>query len=723
LGAEMAFAEISDGRMTQQGGGVPDVVETYILSLPDIHCAGCISKIEKVIAKEPEVISVRVNLTLKRVTVHTGRGVTADHLIKTIGNLGYKARELDAGYLSDEASKARDKGLLMRLAVAGFAAMNVMLLSVAVWSGATDATRDMMHWVSAAIALPAIAFAAQPFFNNAYGALAVRRLNMDVPISLAIVLAGAMSLYETSQGGAHAYFDAALSLTFFLLAGRYLDHRTRASARSAAQELTALEVARATKITDGKKETVPLDSLMLGDTILVNPGGRIPVDGVIQFGDSEVDRAFLTGESAPVYAGRKSKVHAGEINLTGPLTIEVSAVARDSALQQLAELVAVAENARTKYTSLADRAAAVYAPGVHILAALALVGWLLISGDLRLSVNIAIAVLIITCPCALGLAVPAVTTAASGRLFRRGVLLKSGTALERLAEIDTVVFDKTGTLTLGELIIDGLENCRPADIALAAALGTGSNHPMARALVDAADGLHLVLPKVGDIKEHPGFGIAGRLENQDIRLGRALWVKGTQSDSSATFLKRGDEPAVCFKFTDKIRPGAVEVVRDLNSHGIHIKLLSGDTQHAVAQLAREVGIEDFTAEISPKQKAGEIANLQSDGCKVLMVGDGLNDTAALRVAHVSMSPASAIDAARVASDIVLLGRNLTALGECLRTAKSARRRIKENFTFAALYNLVAVPIALAGFATPLIAALAMSASSITVTLNAWRVRL
>ncbi|MCA8868467.1 MAG: cadmium-translocating P-type ATPase [Rhodobacteraceae bacterium] len=706
--------------LPETGHAAPPPKDAIILSLPTIHCAACISAVERGLNAIEAVKSARVNLSLKRVVVETSADIGAGDLIRSLAGIGYEAHELDAALLADSDTDRTGRNLLMRLAVAGFAMMNVMLLSVAVWSGAEAATRDFMHWVSALIALPAIAFSAQPFFTNAVAALKVGRLNMDVPISLAILLAAAMSLYETTQSGQHAYFDAALSLTFFLLAGRYLDHRTRASARSAAQELAAMEVPRAIRL-EGEKETiVNVGELALGDRVLIKPGSRVPVDGRILTGESEIDRAFLTGESLPVYVGPSTPMAAGEINLTGPLTIEVTALARDSTLQKVAELVALAETARNRYTSLADRAAAIYAPGVHLLAALAFVAWLWISGDFRLALNIAIAVLIITCPCALGLAVPAVTTAASGRLFRKGILLKSATALERLAETDVVVFDKTGTLTLGQprLIPDPV--IPPNTLAIAQALARHSNHPLAMALAMGADPADL--PTLTDITEIPGHGIRAILDDQEIRLGRSAWTGANEVPETATYLKLGNQPPVAFAFQDEIRPGVSELIKRLKSMGQQIEMLTGDNRHAAANIANRLGIDNFHASLTPEAKAEAIAKLAAQGHKVLMVGDGLNDTAALTRAHVSISPASAIDAARTASDIVILGQDFAVIADCRQTAVDARRRIVENFSLAALYNLIAVPFALLGFATPLMAALAMSASSITVTLNAWRLR-
>ena len=692
------------------------------LSLPTIHCAACISKIERGLDADPRVISARVNLTLKRASIEAAPEVTAEEMRRVVEGLGYEAHELDPGTLNATATDSAGRDLLMRLAVAGFAMMNVMLLSVSVWSGAEAATRDMFHWISAAITFPAIAFSGMPFFRNAWSALRQARLNMDVPITLAIGLALATSLWETMLSGAHAYFDAALALTFFLLAGRYLDHRTRAIARSAAEELTALEVPRATRVTETGDEQVNVSGLAVGDLIRVRPGGRMPVDGEIVTGTSELDRSLLTGEARPVFAGPGQAVSAGEVNLTGPLTLRATAVGSDTSLHRMADLVAIAESGRSRYTSLADGAAKLYAPGVHILAGFSFLGWYLYTWDMRTALNIAAAVLIITCPCALGLAVPAVTTAASGRLFRRGMLIKHETALERLAQVDTVVFDKTGTLTSGTPRLTNLDALPPEAVACALALAQGSSHPLARAITDAATEAGVAPAQIRDVTEVPGYGTKGTVDGSEVRLGRAGWTGAQGVSETATFLKVGDRPPVAFTFTDALRPGAEAAVEALMRQGKRVILISGDTTPAVEALAQRLGIPDWMAEALPADKAARVEALTGEGARVLMVGDGLNDTAALAAAHVSISPASALDAARVASDIVLLGNDLSTIAAACLTARSATRRITENFRIATVYNIVAVPLAVAGLATPLIAALAMSLSSVTVSLNSLRLR-
>jgi Cu2+-exporting ATPase len=722
-----------------------DRAARIILSLPNAGGAQSISTVEATLQTLPGVISARVNLTLKRVSVEAQPSVTAAQLIEVLAGQGQEAHELDPGLLSATETDRQGRELLMRLGVAFFSMMNVMLLSVAVWSGAEAATRDLFHWISGAIALPTVIFAGQPFFKSAWVSLRQGKLGMDVPISLALILASSISVYETWMSGHHAYFDAAVMLAFFLLLGRYLDHRTRAIARSAAEELAALEVPRAILLLDGTEIETPIADIHPGDTVVVRPGARMPVDGVVLHGASELDRSLLTGESLPVQAGQGTVVSAGEVNLTGPLTVQVMAAGKDSSLHRMADLVAVAEGAKTRYTSLADRASRLYSPLVHILSFSAFGYWMWATGgDVRHAINISAAVLIITCPCALGLAVPAVITSASGRLFRKGLLIKHGTALERLAEVDTVVFDKTGTLTLGTPEPVALTDHPQEAVAVAAALAAGSSHPLARALAEGARAAGIALAQVTDIREVPGHGIEGQYNGTRVRLGRADWCGADPLPLTATYLSMAGAPEApsaspppcgegmgvgghrpethAFAFTDRLRPGADKAVAALKAAGMKVELLSGDAAAPAQELANRLGITDWHAGVLPTEKAARVSALSAEGRKVLMVGDGLNDTAALAAAHVSISPASALDATRVASDIVLLGQDIAPIADAVRIGRQSARRMIENFLISGGYNVVAVPLALIGHATPLAAALAMSLSSITVSLNAMRLK-
>lgn len=701
----------------------PAALRRVDLSLPGVHCAACITGVERALLAEEGVAAARVNLTLKRAaaTVEDAPGAE-DRLIRALAAAGFEARPLDSAALEATRIDAEGRDLLARIGVAGFASMNVMLLSVAVWSGAADTTRDLLHWVSAAIALPAVGFAALPFFASALRALRARRLDMDVPIAIAIAMACAISLRETALSGPRAYFEAATALTFFLLVGRYLTHRTRASARSAAAELAALEVATAERLAaDGRRETVPVDALRPGDLVAVAPGTRVPVDGTVATGRSEIDPSLLTGETFPEAVATGDVVRAGMLNLTGALTVRAGALGEDTLLRQIARLVEAAERSRSRYATLAERAARAYAPAVIVLAVAALAWWGLSTGDWRKATNVAAAVLIITCPCGLGLAVPAVLTAASGRLFRDGVLLKDGTALERLAEVDAVVLDKTGTLTTGRPVLTNAAAIPPAAFAAAAALAGASAHPLSRAIRDAAERAGVRPAAVIDIAEEPGSGTEGTLDGQRVRLGRGAWVGAPGPDPvTSAWLRVGAAAPVAFTFADEIRPDAAAAVAAFRAAGLPVLLLSGDAEAPVAALAARVGIAEWRARATPQDKVAALDALRADGRRTLMVGDGLNDAAALAAAHVSISPAAAVDASRSAADLIVLGDRLDRLPASWRLARTARVRILENFAFAFAYNLVTVPVAFAGHASPLLAAVAMSTSSLVVCLNALR---
>jgi Cu2+-exporting ATPase len=676
-------------------------------SLPTIHCAACIGTIERAMKGVNGVQEARINLSLKRLSV-SGPVAPAD-VLRTVTGLGYEIYPLNAEVL-DKATDRQGRDLLLRLAVAGFAMMNVMLLSVAVWSGATGATRDLFHLISAAIAVPVVAYSAQPFFQNALSALRVRRLNMDVPISLAILLATGMSVYESLQGGRHAYFDAALSLTFFLLIGRYLDHRTRSAARSAAKELTALEVHQCKRITGDRIDTVPTASVSIGDMLLIDSGMRVPVDGTLVSASALMDRAFLTGESAAVDVTQGAPVQAGEINLGAPLEMRATAVGENTTLRQVAACVETAENSRNSYTALADRAAQIYAPAVHLLALLAFAAWWLGTGDIRLSLNIAIAVLIITCPCALGLAVPAVTTAAISRLFSMGFLVKHATAIERLAEVDHIVFDKTGTLSTPAVEVPASLTARERSICLS--LARQSSHALSAALADSLQGVSPVV--LEGVEEHPGQGVKAHLDGRDVRLGRGAWIG---ADFRGFGLRVGDAAPIELPVHEVLKPGAREALAALDLPG---EIVTGDHPGAAGRFAALAGL-PVLADARPDDKSRHLDALADAGHKVLMVGDGLNDTMALARAHASLAPASALDVSRSVSDVVLLKDDLRDLPLLIRIARQTQHLCRQNFAIAAVYNLIAIPIALAGFATPLAAALAMSVSSLTVLLNSQRI--
>ncbi len=685
-------------------------------------------KVEQALLQQPGVASARANLSARRVTVtcSTGR-VSTDDLIEALAGAGFKAAPL----LDEPAAAARsaDRDLLRRVGVAGFAAANIMLLSVSVWSGQSGdmdtSVQTLFHWLSALIALPTVAYAGQPFFRSAVQALRARRLNMDVPISLGVLLATGMSVYQTMRGSQQVYFDAAVSLLFFLLIGRYLDQLMRSRAAGAAANLLGLRGSMATVIhADGGTERLPARSLAPGMRVLVATGERIGVDGRILEGRGGVDESLITGEAdpAPVAPGRQ--VFAGTLNMGPPLVVEATATDESTLLAEIGRLMTAAEQGRGRYVRLADRAARHYAPAVHLLGLATFVGWLLTGHGWEPALTAAIAVLIITCPCALALAVPAVQVAAASRLFGRGVIVKAADGLERLAEADTIVFDKTGTLTLGEPRLVGGGACSDGLLARAAALAASSHHPYARAVVREARDRGLDPVAATDVREVAGAGLVRDTAAGEERLGSAVWcgVEGEAGDVATLWYRPAGGEAAAFRFEDRLRPDAGEVIATLARAGYRVELVSGDRPAAVETAAGEAGIAQWHARQNPAQKIARLDALKAAGCKVLMVGDGLNDAPALAAAHASISPSTAADVSQTTADVVFQGERLVAVVEALAVAKAARRMALQNFALSLGYNVLFVPLAVAGYATPLIAAIAMSSSSIAVTANAVRLR-
>jgi Cu2+-exporting ATPase len=699
--------------------------ETLDLLVPDVHCAGCIGAVEGAVTDLAGVAGVRLNLSTRRLAVKAGDNVDVDAVIQAVENAGYACRVFDPADAGVTIEDQTGRELLRALAIAGFAAANVMLLSISIWSGAEAATRDMFHWLSAMIALPAIAFAGRPFFRSAIRVLAKRRLNMDVPISLAVLLAAGLSLKVTLEGGDATFFDAAVMLLFFLLIGRYLDHRVRARAREAVTCLLSLWPRKAMRYGPNGLQETPIEAVQAGDLILVAAGARVPVDGDVTSGVVEMDCAALTGESAPRLVRPGDKVFAGAMALTGPITLRATAIGEESYLNQAIRLMEAAETGRAKHVRLADRAAQIYAPLVHgvaLAAFLLQLAWT--GGDWGYALWVAVSVLIITCPCALGLAVPAVQTVSNSVLFRAGVLVKDGSALERLAEIDYAAFDKTGTLTSGDMTVIG-GDCDIETLKLAGALAAQSRHPLAQALSKHA-GAGPALD-VSGVDETPGGGIAGTVAGQAVRVGSFAFVTGTTvQDETVTqpysevWIQVDAMPAARLQFKDRLRPGAANAVAAFARMGFPTLLLSGDRVAAVNETAHALQFDTSEAELSPAQKIERLNDLRDAGQKPLMVGDGVNDGPALAAAYVAMTPASASDVGRAAADFVIVSESLDAIPLAHTVARRARRLILQNFMLAASYNIIAVPIAIAGFASPLSAAIAMSTSSLLVTGNALR---
>jgi P-type Cu2+ transporter len=701
------------------------------LAIEGIDCAACIDEIEGGLCQLPGIVEARLNYTNHRLAVEWRDGeLSPAAVLDELQRLGYRAHPFQSRLVEEEETR-RAKWLLKCLAVAGFASMNIMLLAVSVWSGnVTDITpeiRDFFHWLAALIALPAVAYAGQPFFQSAMGALRNGRTNMDVPIVIGILLALGMSVVETINSTEHTYFDSVVMLLFFLLCGRYLDQAMRRKTRAVAGNLAAYRAEVAHRIEDnGEVVLVPTAALKAGDRVLVRPGERVAVDGVVISGSSEIDESLVTGETAHRAVRAESQVYAGSMNYDGTLTLHVTASGRGTLLDEVERLLENAAAAKSRYVQLADRVAKIYAPVVHTAAALTALSWIASGASVHDSLIIAISVLIITCPCALALAVPVVQVVASGALFRAGVFLNTGDAFERLAKVNTIVFDKTGTLTLPTMSVVDSGGLEPALLQAASRLALSSHHPLAAAVAKMAQDRR----PYEDVVEEPGRGVRATVDGVQMRLGSPVFCdaegvakEAAEADPTASLIvfSWGDRCAVLL-VRQALRPDAVAIVTELRQRGFDCRILSGDRPEAVAPIAAALGITLWRGGCKPAEKIEALESLRAEGRKVLMVGDGLNDAPALAAAHVSLSPISAADLTQAQADAVFLGDRLKPVQEIIEISRRANSLMRQNLGIALVYNLIAVPLAFFGYVTPLVAALAMSGSSTIVTLNALRAR-
>lgn len=682
-------------------------------AVPAIRCAGCISKIENGLLQEHGIFSARVNFSTKQVAVSHLPDLREDTIKRKIEQLGFDVQILADNPLAEE--KGGTDKLIRALAVAGFGMMNIMLLSVSVWSGAMGTTRDLFHWVSALIAIPVILYSGRPFFSSAFMALRYGRTNMDVPITVGIILATGLSLFETMTSGDHAYFESVVMLIFFLLAGRVLDGMMRDRAREGISALLKQTAPGAMVLNnDGTTNWISAKELRPDMRMVVAAGDNLAADGVIEQGSSNFDLALMTGESEPQPKASGDEVLAGTLNLTAPVTVRITAAGEDTSLSDIARLMDEAGQLRSFYVRVADKAARYYAPAVHSLALLAFIFWMLAGVGWHQSLLISVAVLIITCPCALGLAVPAAQVVASGALLRKGVMIKDGSALERLADADRALFDKTGTLTLGRPVPINIDHLSLPQKQVALALAQASNHPVSKGIRTALLAQNVAPVHIDALEEVPGEGMSGRWDGVDVALGKPI-----KSDDHLSCQISIGSDQIAIELQDEIRPDAMEAIDRLRALGLPATIISGDNASSVAKIARATGLTAQSG-ASPQDKLQAIKRLSGSGSKILMVGDGLNDGPALAAAHVSIAPGSASDVGQQAADAVFTSDSFLPVALAVQTAQRTMQIVRQNFALAIGYNILAVPLALTGMVTPLIAAIAMSLSSLIVVGNALR---
>jgi Cu2+-exporting ATPase len=703
------------------------------LLIEGMHCGSCVWLIESSVRKFPEVTSANINLSTKRLVITwEGDAGLANNYAKHIMELGYKVVPFTPDQMEEQALQ-EERNLLIKVGVSGLASVAMMMMLWGVWAGNFDHsmghyTRFITHVFAAIIALPAIVYTSWPFMKSAYYALLAGRTNMDTPIAIGIITTTLMSVYQVITQQHYTYFDAAISLIFFLLVGRFLDLKTRNKARGYATNLLLSQPKVITLCHENQMILVPLKAAKIGDVAFIAVGEKIPADGVITEGSTQVDNSLISGESIPIEMSIGHKVIAGTLNIGSPIKIRIEALGEATTLGEIIKLVEIAGQSKAQYVRIADQLARYFTPIVLILGTFTFLWWYYIAGTtFSVALNHAIALIIVTCPCALGLAVPAVMVAASSALMKQGIMPKTPDVLEKLAQIKAVAFDKTGTLTEGEPICSNLDTMSPHQLAVAYALASSSKHPLSKALCRALQN-HETLPKLTTtgVKEISGQGVAGKLDGHNIAIGSRRFcgpkTQNAQRHIDSTMLEMWltieNQDPVCFLFTDQIKEDAIDVVRELaTKFNLELQIISGDQAHIVAQIADAVNIDNWQAEQTPTQKYKLLANA---GRKTLMVGDGLNDAAALEAAFVSMSPTSSLEIAQTRSDIIFHGKKLYPIITTYKTALLAQKLIKQNFALSLFYNLISVPMAMLGMLNPIVAAILMSSSSIMVVLNALR---
>jgi Cu2+-exporting ATPase len=734
---------------------LPEIQESFVkveaenireaaLILENIVCAACIWLNERHISALPGVLSVEINYATRRARVRWDNSrIQLSAILKAVSDIGYIAHPFDPGR-SDDVYRRERNTAIKRLAIAGLGMMQVMMYALPSYTATdmTDEIRLLMRWASLILTIPVIVYSAWPFFIGAWRDLKRKSLGMDVPVALGVGTAFVASVYATFSGRGEVYYDSVTMFIFLLLTGRFLEMNARRRAGAAVEELVKLIPAATTRLPNWPQrdeEQVPVARLAVGDHVLVRPGETLPADGVVVDGDSAVSEAMLTGESLPVSKGAGAAVVGGSLNQASPLVVRVEKLGADTRLAAIVRLLDRAQSEKPRIGQLADRAAAWFVALLLVITAAVGVAWYVI--DPSKVLWIVVSILVVTCPCALGLATPAALTTGTGRLTRLGLLTTRGHALETLARATDLVFDKTGTLTLGRLSVRRVVPLggRSADEvgALAAALEAGSEHPIAKALRDAS-GPAL---SASDIRNTPGRGVEGVIEGRRYRLGTPRFAASSDTPPQAPASVGGEHPEgheypegheswvalaeedtliAWFALADTPRPDAAAALAALQRQGLRLHLVSGDATPAVRAVAEQLGIEDWHAGALPEDKLAYVKKLQDQGRIVAMVGDGINDAPVLAGAQVSIAMGEGADVAQAAADMVMLGSRLATLAEGVGLARKTQKIIRENLAWALAYNLIAIPAAALGHVTPWIAGIGMSASSLLVVLNALR---
>lgn len=704
------------------------------LLLEGITCAACSWLIETHLKQNPAVKSVTVNLTTHRCMVIWDEQAPLSEIFAALHAIGYVPRPATDDQ-QQQLIKKENRIALFRIGVAGFGTMQAMMVAVGMYTGATDFWLDFLRWLSMLVATPVVFFSAWPFFQAAWRSIQMRHLVMDVPVALAIGLAYLASVWATVTSTGEVYFESVSMFTLFLLVGRYVElrarHRNRLAFGNLAQLMPLTACCLRTENGCEIEESMPIKTLQLGDLILVKAGDTFPCDGRVVAGDSAVVEALLTGESQPVTKKPGDSVIAGTLNNHSPLKVEVTALGAATQLSAIERLASQAADDKPLQVLSADRIARFFIARLLVVCAAVFAFWLWYRPEHALWVTLS--VLVVTCPCALALAMPAALSAATANLRKRGFLVARGHVIETLNSVNRVIFDKTGTLTKGQFtlaevrVFEAVALPRDRLLGIAAALEAGSNHPLAAAFMPWQD-----VCTATAVKQTTAAGVEGQIDGVGYRLGTIEFAGQFGSAVGAHPLALPDDqhlwlllaseqqPLAWIGLIDEVRPDAAALITSLKSRGIAVELLSGDQSGAVAQLARSLGIDEFMAGAKPGDKLSHLSQRQAAGDKVLMIGDGINDIPVLSGADVSVAMASASDLAQTRADAVLLNDRLAVLAEALDIARRTKGIIRQNLRYSLVYNLLALPLAAAGMIPPWLAAIGMTASSLVVIFNALR---
>lgn len=716
------------------------------LMIQGLHCGACIWLIENLLKKQNNVIDVRINLTQKTLRIKwIGDKKYGNDLVKLVTKIGYKLFPADQEILNKIEEKFDNK-IFKSLAVAGFGAGNIMLFSLPLWFDSnheiSGATRKLLHLLSSIIALPVLIYSGRIFFISAFNSLKVKLPNMDVPISIAIFLASIVSILQTFRGGQNVYFDSAVMLVFFLLIGRYLDFKARKKAFNIASEFSMLQTGFGRIEIDNKIRVLPIKELCENMILIVAVGEKIACDGLIIEGQSHIDNSLISGESIPEKVKKNSLVYGGSINLSSPLKIKITKNSQNGVLSQIIDLITNIENKKNIYIRIADKFSKYYTPIIHILALITFAFWYFyFKSNWEIALMNATAVLIITCPCALALAIPIAQTIAISNFLKRGIIMKNGESLEKINNIEYIIFDKTGSLTIGKPILKNIYEIEDKNIKelnsedkkfylkIAVSMAKFSKHPISQSLCNSFDG---ELDNV-EVKEFSGDGLEAYFGDKKALLGSANFCKiyhenspfiaqNSQSEFLANLkcYMNFNNKNIIFTFDDELKSDAKIVVDFLKKINKKIILLSGDSENEVRRIAKITGIEKFYWQKNPLEKAQILQELSDKNINFMMIGDGLNDAPSLVLANISISFSKAVDISQNIADIIINSTKLSPIISIFLYSKNTLKIMKQNLILALIYNIFALPFAMAGYVVPLIAAIAMSSSSLLVVINSLR---